>query len=430
MKLFHFLALSTVLCVGACKKSDHPSNTLVAVKITVVSGNNQQDTVGRVLRDSIRVSVTRGNLPFPNAQLEIVQPGCAYSLTTYAVTGQDGTVSFPWQLNGTIGAQSLVISVVDSSKQVLDSTNASAIGLFANHGWLPAVCAPARTNALTSFASTPGGKVLYIPIDKIYYSDDNGATWSVLPSFPGLSGGVNSIVAYKNYIYVWNGSGLLYSSDTGTTWQTLPSVANFGYLSTVSITQSGKLFVSAFNGVYESSDMGQTWTNIGGQTNNGLGIASYYFDFCESADGSLFTVNSSGEVWESPNSGLSWAQLPGIYNVSSVYADSSGNVYMGNTGFGGVLYRMVKTANGITWSTLGSFPAVGAADPAITSMSESNGSFYFLLGGYGLMKTTDFVFYQNLMGPVVAIYCITKSGAGVVGETLGFNSQILYNLNP
>ena len=121
--------------------------------------------------------------------------------------------------------------------------------------------------------------------------------------------------------------------------------------------------------------------------------------------------------------------MPDKCGTSSVYADSSGTVYMGDSWGDGVLYRMVKTGNSITWSILGSFPVVGAADPAITSMTKSNGSFYFLLGGYGLMKTTDFVSYQNLVGSL-ATYCITKSGAGIACEGLGFNSQIIYNLHP
>lgn len=101
MKPLFLLSLGALLFLPSCKKNNHGSNALGNIKITVIAGNNQSDTVGRVLSDSIRVSVTRSNFPFPNtfpfpnAEIEIVQPGCAYSVTTYAQTGSDGTASFP-----------------------------------------------------------------------------------------------------------------------------------------------------------------------------------------------------------------------------------------------------------------------------------------------------------------------------------------------
>jgi hypothetical protein len=191
------------------------------------------------------------------------------------------------------------------------------------------------------------------------------------------------------------------------------------------------MFISAISGVYLSSDMGQTWTNISTQPTGWLGYAQDYFDFCESADGTIFTVNNEGELWESEDSGVSWGQLSAINEAYAVYADSSGTVYMSNSvGMDGSLYRLQKTGSSINWSALCSFPQVPGFEAAITSMTEANNVFYFLLEGYGLMKTTDFVTFQNLRPPVVGAYCITRSGGGITSGAPVFNSPVSYNLHP
>ena len=428
MKPFHLLLLGAFLLLASCKKNNHTSAS--NIKIAVVAGNGQSDTVGRVLRDSIEISVTRGGIALPKAMIKIVEPGCTYSTTGYLMTGSGGTAAFPWQLNPTIGSQELLIYAVDSLNNVLDSTTATATGLFVDSVWLPASCLPENASGVESFASLSSGRVMYSPNTDIYYSDDNGGTWSVLTSFPG-QGPINNITVYGHDIFVLNSQNLLYSPDSGSTWQSRSSVSSFGYLTTLSITKSGKMFLSTSSGVYMSLDLGQTWTNLSTQPNNYIGYSEYYFDFCESADGTIFAVNDSGELWFSEDSGLSWTHWSAFYSVDAVYSDNSGTAYVSNSlGVDGILYRVGKSGGSFTLTTVCSFPNTPGQAAAITNMSEVNNTYYFILAGYGLMKTTDFVSFQTLLPWAFSAYCITNTGAGIVAEVSGANNAIIYNIHP
>jgi hypothetical protein len=428
MKLFLLLLLGAFLLLASCKKSNHTSES--NIKIAVIAGNGQSDTVGRVLRDSIRISVTRGSMALPKAMIKIVEPGCTYSTTAYLITGSDGTAAFPWQLNPTIGSQELMIYAVDSLNNVLDSTTATATGLFVDSVWLPASCLPQNANGVQSFASLSSGRVMFSPNNQIYYSDDNGGTWSVLTSFPG-QGGINNINVYGHDIFALNSQNLLYSPDSGSTWQSLSPVSSFGYLTTLGITQSGKMFLSASSGVHMSLDLGQTWTNISTQPNNSIGYSEYYFDFCESADGTIFTVNDSGELWFSEDSGLSWVHWSGFYSVDAVFSDNSGTAYVSNSlGMEGMLYRVGKSGGSLTLTTVCSFPNTPGQAAAITNISEVNNAYYFILAGYGLMKTTDFVSFRMLLPAPLSAYCITNTGAGIAAEESVANNAIIYNIHP
>jgi len=423
------ISLGVILIFVSCKKgsSDGPERN---IKITVISGNNQSDTAGRVLNNALEISVTHNGTPLANAQIKIVQPNCSYADSSFTVTGSSGTVAYSWQLNGQIGNQTLKLYAVDSLDRVLDSTTATATALFFDHTWLPSACLGGKG---TSFAivELPSGRLL-LGGQEMYYSDDSGRTWSVLASFPQYQT-VISMVVYQNTIFagMLEANNPLYSSsDNGLTWQYCTASAGFGQVDYLSATKSGKVFASAQGEIYMSTDLGQTWKNLSTLASP---IPSFYaplFDFCESADGTLFGVASDGDLWESGDGGTTWNNYILFNSVQSCFSDVNGVVYVNTSGTKGQLYKMTGSGNSVTWPLICSFANTPGQDANISNMMEVNNTFYFSLAGYGIMKTTDFnTFQQIYSSPYSPLFILTKEDVGITYSQPN-GGQLIYNIGP
>ncbi len=360
-----------------------------------------------------------GNYAFPKAKIKVVQPGCAYTKEDILLTNNDGIVSFSWQLNGGIGDQALKLFLLDSLNNVLDSAIAEAKGLFFERCWLPADCIPVSASP-QSIVELADGTILS-GLGKLYRSNNNGYAWHPHQTYPNQFL-TYKVVTYGRHVVTLNNTNIQHSSDNGQTWVSASNLQG----STLDITNTGKLFLSTISGVYMSTDFGQNWTNIS-TIAHGLGYSAYYLDFCELTNGRIYAVNDRHELWISPDGGNTWTSSFVNDNVSA-FVDND-DVYIGKNGLNqGELYRMKK--NETSWTLICSFPNIGSQAANITHISKVNDSFYFLVSGYGLIKTPDFISFQNLRPYPIETYLITKSNTAIVAGA-GFNiGQIVYNTNP
>ncbi len=423
------ISLHVLLIFTACKKSGGgaPERT---VTIKVLSGNDQSDTAGRVLPNALEISVTHNGTPLANAQIKIVQPNCSYADSSFVATGLSGTVVYSWTLNGQIGTQTLKLYAVDSLGRVLDSTTASATGLFFDHTWLPSACLPGNGSSFAVVELSTGRLLLGGQVT--YYSDDSGRSWSALASFPPNQT-VLSMAVYQHTVFagtIDSNHPLYISSDNGLTWQSSAGLAGFSQVDYLSATKSGKVFASSQGQIYMSADLGQTWKNLSTQASP---LPSFYapvFDFCESADGTIFGGASDGDLWESEDGGTTWNNYIYFNGVQSCFSDVDGVIYVSTAGLQGQLFKMTGPGNSATWSPLCSFANAPGQDADIANMMEVNDTFYFSLAGYGLMKTTDFTRFQQIYSsPYSSIFLLTKEGVGITYSQPN-GGQIIYNVNP
>ncbi len=413
-----------LLLLFSCKKNNSV-NTKGKIKIEVISGNNQHDTTGRTLRDSIKILVTLSGQPLPKTSIEIIQNGCTKNQQAILITRQDGIASFSWTLNSTNGQQLLNIYALDSLQNIVDSTTATAEGLIFDHGWMPCDCIPSGN--LTNMILLDDGRLLIAANDMLYSSSNNGISWNSIASFPD-QGFFNNIAAFHQNIFLQNSRIIMYSTDNGATWQVMNSIANFGSFVVLRITAYGKLFLSTSNGVYMSTDLGQTWVNISTLAKNWLGYSSFYNVFSESTTGTLYAVNNNQELWVSADTGASWFQIIALNQVTTVFADEKGNVYLGkevgSTQSG--IYKLDKSSN--TWNVLNYFQDTPGREADIENITEVNNNFYFTVANYGLMKTKDFTSLKQITPFPVGPYCVTSTNA-VVTPGVALNGWA-YNLNP
>lgn len=412
-----------ILISFSCKKDnlDQKDNNY---KLEVFEGNNQSDTVGKMLTDSIRIRVITNHTPKRKWSIKVVQPGCAVTREYYLLTDSNGTVSFSWKLTPTIGDQVLKLYLIDSSKIILDSAVAGAKGLFFEHCWLPADCIPENASTRSLIELSDG--TLLSGLGKVYASRNHGLSWYNHTTYPNQLF-TYKVMHYKNHVFALSNMNIRHSPDNGITWEAVGASLNTSNSEPFVVTNKGKLFISTISGVYMSTDFGHTWKNISTAA-NGLGYSSFYYDFSETSDGKVFAVNNNHELWTSSDGGNTWTSSFVNNGYVSVFVDDNDDVYIAKVSNNlGELYR--KRANENTGTLICNFTNKGSQHAEITQISKVNGIFYFLLAGYGLMKTSDFTTFQNLSTYPIQSYLITKSNNAIIGG-FGFDSEkMFYNTN-
>src|ERR1700742_399240 len=118
--LLQLLTISVIFF--SCSKSSQPSpgpkgdgTTDSSIKIEIVSGDNQTDTIGNQLPVQIVVKVTKNGQPLSNYYVGYQGSGCNSDHMDTWLTGADGTVGYRWSLAGDIGQQSLKIYALDNN---------------------------------------------------------------------------------------------------------------------------------------------------------------------------------------------------------------------------------------------------------------------------------------------------------------------------
>jgi hypothetical protein len=419
MKLIPIAFALFLLLLVSCEKNknDKPTQN---VKVEVIKGNNQSDTAGHVLADSIQIKVTANNIPLANAAVMIVQPSCAGPEKSYINTNANGLGYFAWRLNGTIGSQQINIYAIDSVYTILDSTVATAQGLFAEHSWLPCDCFPSGLSPDNPVQL--GDQRIMCNNEKMYVSADEGRSWSVMESYPG-QGSFNRLAVYKNHVFsIHNQQYLYHSADNGKTWEQLNTISSFGPLAQIQTTRSGKLFLNASDEEYMSTDLGQSWVNLTRLPQHALGM-NLYTEVTEAPNGDIYMVGN-GSIWFSFDGGVSWNTAFGGNNITSVFADDNGDIYEGiRTLYGNEIARITDHA----LVSLCSFKDTLLTVADVTNITKVNGNYYFHVNAHGLMTTKDFISIRqlNTYGGFND-FCVTTNNNII--EAGG--KYLMYNINP
>jgi len=96
-KTFIFLFVAFVFLSG-CSKNDKtvapPDSKTPEVKIALLSGDNQTDTIGNSLHDEILVEVTEDGTPKSGYTIQFVGSGCDQTDTVSPPSGPAGTTNY------------------------------------------------------------------------------------------------------------------------------------------------------------------------------------------------------------------------------------------------------------------------------------------------------------------------------------------------
>jgi len=425
----YFITCVTISILFISCKKNHTDNIGSNVKIEFVAGNNQSDTTGRILKDSLQFRVTRDGVPLPGAHLYVTLPACSYTSAGPFRANDHGMAYFPWKLNSTVGRQELKMYVTDSLDRNLDSVTATATGLYFDHGWLPGDCLP--DNRIIDLHALSTGRILGCKDNVMYYSDNNGISWQVLRIFPQPG---NILVAnYGLNIFAYSGNYLLHSVDNGATWTSLQNIVDSagGSISYLFIARSGNVFIINDANLFMSTDLLKTVVK-----KSLLPYGGIISGFCEAPDGTLLLIDEYN-LYVSHDTGTTWTESYPMGFVNSLFSDDNGDIYMSISGAEGDLYRLSGFGAGsFQLNLVTSFPPMPGTDAGITRMTKVNNKYYFMLDGYGLMRTDDFTSFQNIKSGDIYSYCVTTSNSAVVCDPFlqmfytNNSIQVEYNINP
>lgn len=225
--------------------------------------------------------------------------------------------------------------------------------------------------------------------NSVYVSDDNGATWTMRPSFTGVANGsVQEAIISSNgsVLYAGEAGGSFYrSTDLGATWTALTITGARSWRS-IQASTNGRTIVATqlYSGdAYISRNYGQTWDTLTGLPENAnvtyLKMSSNGRTFVvpSSNSGNFYISHDTGATWTAHNP-FDYGSAPQIFTLSAdgqhIVVDSAPQ-------------QRISTDGGATWTLIEDTPFVGwnsmttNADGSLQIGASSQGLFISRNGG-------------------------------------------------
>ena len=414
------LLLFCLLYMGCSKKGNQPTpqnTTDGPIKITLVSGSGQTDTVGQTLLTPIVIKVTQNGAPVSGYTVQFTGSGCNSDRADLATTKADGTVSYNWSLAGDLGQQTLKAYALNAQNVKVDSVTTSSTGVAPGLGWEMAACSIQNFVIPSSMCKLSTGRLFVCYEDyELRYSDDNGISWNFVKALGKTNTPEFVVSSPTDGLFAFCGSnGVLYSADAGTTWSVV-SKPNLGIPTAVVCTPSGKLLVTGTVTVDVSLDNGKTWTTPAAPFSGDYNMGSP----TEDKNGNLYVVGSEQQtIYKSADNGVTWAAVPDPGQRDCAFYVDNNNTFYKSTSTSGVY---ISKDAGATYTLL-----INAPNTFNVSMSvQSDGNFYYdqsLRGLYELAGSNPARHLDDNESSSPTVYVLAKNNNIVFSS---FNAWINY----
>lgn len=423
-KLFYLVPVLAAFFFGCKKDKKGPVNPSGSLYLQVTHGNNQTDTIGNRLKDSIIIKASKNGSALTGYIVQFKRSGCQELVTTEAAVSSAGQASYAWYLSGQTGTQSLKIILLDNSRNKVDSLTVNATGVAPSSGWHRGGCL--QNFPVNHVAALSSGRILASvnEINYPYYSDDDALSWHPLTTFPNTHFISKIISTSAGTFLATQNEGIFLSGDNGQSWTNVSSgIWNVQEFSDMNYTANGDLIVTNASGLFISSDNGQNWS----EDDFGLPAGSATYPV-ELPNGSLLVIGSDNSVYMLPVHTGNWQNIGdfGNYilsNVESLYVDDKGALFAGtpHNAPDGVARIYESADGGQSWSPVFMQSTLsGLSYPNIDNISKINGVYYFAYAGIGLYETSNFDTYNTTtyqLGNIgVLSYTVSKRSTLVIGS--------------
>jgi hypothetical protein len=305
-------------------------------------------------------------------------------------------------------------------------TNTNYIARVGRNGWNGSGWGAYSTNGGTSYtafssAAGAGGRIAISANSttlvwatqggKVYYSTNNGSSWTVTSGLPtgGIIGGsdvftyIQPLAADKvngNTFYAYN-AGKFYKSTNGSSYtavnSSLPSLGTTEYVNIVTVPgQAGTIYLGLNgSGLKRSTDGGTTWSSISAVSTarlvavgkaSGSNPAVYVFGTVNSVEG-VFRSDDNGSTWtEISTDAYEMGMEP---NIMAADRNVFGRVFIGTNGNG----VFVGEPNSVPDTQAPTTPTGLSATPASTSvtLSWTASTDNLVVTGYKVYNGTTYV---------------------------------------
>jgi photosystem II stability/assembly factor-like uncharacterized protein len=389
------LIASSTLFFGCSKEKKVVPPPPAKLKIELVSGNNQTDTVGKIL--TIQLKVTLKGAPWASGAVRLIYQGCGDELVDERGTDVNGKLKYNWGLSELAGNQTLKVIVINSKNEKTDSLTVTATALSTGPGWHRAACSTFADIQPVAFCRLSTGRLFtcygFGGLSRVRFSDDNGKSWPIVKSInASYHFFYHMFSTPSDEIFLFaNTNGLLYSKDSGQTWTTLPTppfIENniYGHI----YTSDGKILVATGIGIYISDDNGKSWVNrpktAFTNTNPGDAVDDHFWSGAEDKDGNLYLLGWSAEIYKSTDKGQTWQAVlhAKTETTESFFIDINTNWFYKSP----AIYQTgiyLSKDKGVTYSTI--------FDPGFSTLDQlsiqPDGKLYFSWYKSGLYRFND-----------------------------------------
>jgi hypothetical protein len=374
-----------------------PVKTPDVFTVSIVSGQNQTDTVGHTLANPILFQAYKNGIICGDCSVEVVGSGCNNDFPETFNTSPNYNQSYSWALSSEPGIQTLKFTVMDANKNRLDSTTVKATALQSSGlGLLSTACSlGGLANKPPIFCKLSSGRILADYYLSPRYSDNNGLTWHPIKSLNGFiitnftAGPNNQVLAsYFNDVYI----STIYSADGGMTWRSFNETIN-GESTLGGYINNGVIYFNNNISLTFSYDNGTTWTQ-------GAGIVP--IAIAEQKNGNIFVVDNNYHLYKSTDKGQTFVQVTGansnleMYSaIFSICVDDNDNIYIGTSNSNSGIY--VSADNAQTFTRIATSPTGSPGkDVAVRMGNKQHDGYYYLAYTGTLYRTKDFVIFQNI----------------------------------
>ncbi len=355
--------------------------------------NNAQGTkhfAGEDVGDSIVFISVNGqnqNSGRLNVKFEVVS-GDGTIDKTNVLSDKNGQASLHWKLGDGAFKQTLRASVYNSYGTYLTASDLIAYG-FRKGEW-DAYTGDPDGNIMDLFANSSAGLTLMVANSRLYRQTDRYYEWlefnnSMLQSARTLHADSNGVI----YVSTWEGD-IIKSSDNGLSWSkcTKPYPDRPYYIFNC-VSNDGYLWAHYFGyPVKISKDGGISWYEAGSEVRES-GIQ----DVFRLKNGALlFHGSNASSLFISRDDGLSWEKIPVPGYSLKLFVGENDEILICTQENGMTIYRAEKPGD--------EFVKVHNVSPEWTTgmnntFTKQNGIYYVLIPGYGILKTSDLIHYED-----------------------------------
>jgi photosystem II stability/assembly factor-like uncharacterized protein len=187
---------------------------------------------------------------------------------------------------------------------------------------------------VTAFASD-STKIFAAAIGFVYYSQDNGDSFTSISTGLPSDMDVNEILIKESNIYLATNIGLYHSSNNGQQWNLIGNGLPSTYIYSIT-SLNEKIFVGMGDGVYQSTDQGQNWSLAGL-----LSFASptQFIFSIKSVGNKIFASRYADRTYVSNDEGITWTQSGNGLELFAFGVDIEGagnRVFQVLSAYGGV----------------------------------------------------------------------------------------------
>ncbi len=386
-----FKILIPAILLLSCERYPDPATDYV--RLYNFYFNNTQGTkhfAGEYVDDSIvfvSVNVLNQNSRRLNVKFDVVSgDGTVDKANVWS--DKTGQASMHWKLGNGTSKQILRASVYDSSGVYLTASELTAYG-FRKGEW-DAYTGDPDGNIMDLFANSSAGLTLMASSSRLYRQADRYYEWtelnnSLLQSARTLRADSNGII----YISTWEGD-IIKSSDNGLSWiKCTKPFPDRPYYIFNSVSNDGYIWAYYFGyPVKISKDGGISWYEAGSEISES-GIQ----DVFRLKNGALlFHGSNASSLFISYDDGLSWEKIPVPGYSLKLFVSEKDEILICTQENGMTIYRAEKPGD--------EFVKVHNVSPEWTTgmnntFTKRNGIYYVLIPGYGILKTSDLIHYED-----------------------------------